>query len=80
MIEREQLVLIVRTPMPEILCEECGRDVKMIEMKEASRLARISQREIFSRMGNDSIHFKETPLGSLFICFDSLVNDLRQSG
>ena len=73
MIETHQIWTISQ---PSILapswCPECARTVRMMTMDEAARLAHQSARTIYGWIEAGRLHYRETPLGSLRVCLDSL--------
>jgi hypothetical protein len=71
-IERERLLIVSsRRPLKK-RCGLCGTEVRMIDIDEASALAAVTQREIFLRVENGSLHYAETSDGVLLICLESL--------
>ncbi|MEW6129078.1 MAG: hypothetical protein AB1757_18715 [Acidobacteriota bacterium] len=71
-IEKERLWLISRRPSPGIRCQLCQVEVKMVDLQEAAAIAKASQRELFRRVENGSLHFAENADGTLLICLASL--------
>lgn len=74
--ETERSLVVIRRQSLERRCEFCGAEVEMIEIKTAAAIARTSQREIFRRVENGSLHFAETEAGNLLICLGSLLQNL----
>jgi len=63
------------------LCIECGDEVRMATIDQASAMVGVSSREIYREIESGNLHFMETPKGSVLVCFNSL-NDsnLRMKG
>jgi hypothetical protein len=49
-------------------CELCAAEVEMTTPKSAAHLLGVSQREIFRRIEQGSLHFVELETGEVFIC------------
>ena len=71
-IEKERLLVISNPRLLEGYCQSCRAQVTMFGLKQAALLVAASQLEIFRRLENGSLHFVETPDGSLLICLTSL--------
>jgi excisionase family DNA binding protein len=72
-VEIDRVVLISpRTPSPAPWCAACARQVRMVTVDEAARLARATARTIYRLVEADRLHFTETSDGRLFICLRSL--------
>jgi hypothetical protein len=71
-IERERLLVFTSRRPLEKRCDFCGAEVRMIDINQASALAAVTQREIFLRVENGSLHFAENADGVLLICLESL--------
>jgi hypothetical protein len=71
-IERERLLIVSSRRSLKKRCELCGAEVRMIDVDQASALAAVTQREVFLRVENGSLHFAETADGVLLICLESL--------
>jgi hypothetical protein len=56
-----------------VWCETCACLTRMLTVDEAAVVARSTSREIYRRVEAGELHFMETPEGSLFICFESIV-------
>jgi len=63
------------------LCVECGDEVRMATIDQASAMGGVSSREIYREIELGNLHFMETPQGAVLVCFNSL-NDsnLRMKG
>jgi hypothetical protein len=52
-------------------CEQCGR-ADMVTPEEIAAVSGLSTRTIYRRLEAGQLHFRETPNGLLFICFNSI--------
>jgi len=55
-------------------CPDCGGEMRMIPANEAAMIAKITARELYSRVSTGELHFTEDRLGLLYICAESLRN------
>ncbi|HEX8652673.1 MAG TPA: hypothetical protein VF708_17795 [Pyrinomonadaceae bacterium] len=77
-IETERVLVVSRRPRPTIegWCDRCDSMVRMVHASEAAARARVGLREICRRVEADQLHFNETPEGGLFICLNSLLEQV----
>jgi len=54
-------------------CRECAGTAPMVTADEAARLAGQSARAIYRLVEARRLHYRETPLGALLVCLDSLL-------
>ncbi|HEY0386232.1 MAG TPA: hypothetical protein VGC64_09490 [Pyrinomonadaceae bacterium] len=68
-------VWIVRQPgLPApAWCPECARTVRMVTADEAAGILRQSTRIIYHWVETRRLHYRETPVGSVLVCLDSLL-------
>jgi len=72
-IETERLVVISQRKLSaRAWCKSCGRQVVMVTVDEAARLARVSSRTVYRWVEDDLLHFAETADGRLLICRASI--------
>ncbi len=53
-------------------CEGCRRDVLLLTAEAAAMTTGISARELYRRLDENRIHFREFPSGAVLICSESL--------
>jgi hypothetical protein len=53
-------------------CTECGRDVNLVRLNDAARIAGVSDWTLYHDVESHLLHFIETPEGQLLICLVSL--------
>ena len=76
-VQTERLLIIPRrNNATRLWCEGCGEPVTMISSEEAAAIAGVGARTIYRWIEADRVHFTETPVGVLRICFNSLMNRL----
>ena len=71
-IETERVVVVRRRLTVGAWCRSCDRQVAMVTVDEAARMAGVSSRTIYRWVEADQLHFNETAEGQLLICTDSL--------
>lgn len=71
-VETERLMTVSRGRSISAFCDICGREVEMISPERAASANRVSQRTIFRRIEDGSLHFAETKDGTMFICTNSV--------
>lgn len=72
-IETERVVVIRRRrSLVQAWCQLCGRQVVMVTVDEAARIAFVSERTIYRWVENEKLHFAETADGGLLICLNSI--------
>ncbi|HEY0408254.1 MAG TPA: hypothetical protein VGC89_21130 [Pyrinomonadaceae bacterium] len=54
-------------------CPECARTVRMMTADAAARLVCQSTRAIYRLVEERRLHYRETPMGALLVCLDSLL-------
>jgi excisionase family DNA binding protein len=72
-IETERVVIVRRRLTVRVWCRSCDRQVTMVTVDEAARMAGVSSRTIYRWVEADQLHFNETAEGRLLICTDSLL-------
>jgi hypothetical protein len=55
-------------------CAECAVAAPMVTPDEAARLVCQSTRAIYRLVEERRLHYRETPLGALLVCLDSLLS------
>jgi len=64
---------VVRKGRPRAFwCHVCEVGTEMFTPDEIARFAKITTREIYRRVENNTFHFVETPDGALFVCSNSI--------
>jgi hypothetical protein len=72
-IETDRIVVISgRSHSARAWCKSCGRQVTMVTVDDAARLARVSSRTIFRWVEDEKLHFTERPDGCLLVCYESI--------
>ncbi len=71
-IETERLMTVSRGRSINAFCDICGREVEMISPERAAADRNVSQRTIFRRIEDGSVHFAETQDGTLLVCTNSV--------
>jgi hypothetical protein len=71
-IQTERLLVMGNNRSLYSLCAECGDEVCMVTVDQASSLTGARSRDIYRDIEDGKIHFIETAKGSLLICFNSL--------
>ncbi|HEX8098530.1 MAG TPA: hypothetical protein VF507_10855 [Pyrinomonadaceae bacterium] len=72
-VETERVTTVSRRPQPlQQWCGPCARVVTMLRAEDAALSAGLSLRQICRLADAGTLHYAETPEGTLFICFDSL--------
>lgn len=80
-IETLQLLVVRRGRLlEEDWCTQCCQQVRMVTADEAAVLAAVSLREICQGVEANTLHFKETGDGLLFICLNSLMQRIGPGG
>lgn len=62
-----------RKPAAPVYCPHCAAVAIWQTPGEAARMTGQSLQQIFSQMGQGQIHFLETRLGQILLCFPSLL-------
>jgi hypothetical protein len=77
-VERDQ-VLVIRHPGPRApqWCASCGEQAQMVSVDEAAAITRLTERTIYQQVESGQIHFSETTDGSLLVCLNALLNQIR---
>ena len=70
-IETERVLIVRRQIAIRAWCRSCDRQVAMVTVDEAARMAGVSSRTIYRWVEADRLHFTETTDGRLLICADS---------
>ena len=72
-----QRVFVIRTPKDStrVWCAVCAALLKAVTPAEAAVLACVSTRTIYRWVEAGKLHFTETPDGTLWICFNSLLSE-----
>jgi excisionase family DNA binding protein len=60
----------------EFWCNACGKQVSMVTVDEAAKLARVRSRTIYAWVENSRLHFIETNDGLLLVCSESILPGL----
>ena len=72
-IETHQVTVVRWRPCPiRTWCAACAAEVEILLPDQADELANVSPREIYRRVENQTLHFRETDDGLLLICRSSL--------
>jgi hypothetical protein len=71
-VEKERIVEIIATGRAETECQHCGADGRMLTPEAAAAASAFSSREVYRRVEEGSVHFRETPSGLLLVCIASL--------
>jgi hypothetical protein len=73
-VEREQILVIRKLDnnAPQC-CPQCGDEVQMVSVDDASSMLRVSARAIYQQVESQQVHFTETPDGKLLICLRSVL-------
>ena len=72
-VETEMLVIFPRGAGARLAwCEGCGAESLMLTPREAALLAGVTTRQIYARVEDGSLYFKEQPDGTLVVCACSL--------
>jgi hypothetical protein len=74
-VERERIVEIRAAGRSGIGCEHCGAEGRMLTPEETAATCGLSSREVYRRVEDGSIHFRETSTGLLLICIASLAGE-----
>ena len=76
-VQTERLLIIPRrNNATRLWCESCGEAVAMISSEEAAAIAGVGESTIYGWVEADRLHFTETAVGALRVCFNSLMNHL----
>lgn len=70
----EESVAIRSHSLLRVDCPQCRASVRMLPANEAAIIARMSAREIYRLVEEESLHFIEDENGLLYICSESLRN------
>jgi hypothetical protein len=71
----EVLVLRHVKRIPQAWCDHCNRQVRLVTPEEAATLTGASPRSIYRRIEARELHFRETSVGQLDICLNSLFQE-----
>lgn len=74
---REVVILRDAASPVRTWCAGCAAQRVFVTPQEAARLAGVSARLIYRCVGENKIHFVETPQGTLLVCGDSLPTAIR---
>jgi hypothetical protein len=73
-VETERLLIIRRRYQAvEELCDGCGELALMIRPDQAAAVTGLTLRNLFSRIDEGKLHFRELPNGLVLICLNSLL-------
>lgn len=61
-------------------CKQCGGQVSMLRVEDASTLAGTTTRTIYRWIEADKLHFAESEKGLVLICAQSLAAAIRPEG
>jgi hypothetical protein len=72
-VETEKFLIVrISNEKNSEFCENCDSKTPMLTAIEAAQCAGMSSRTIFQLIGAGQLHFRETAMGLLLVCFDSL--------
>ena len=72
-IETDRTIVISRRSFAaRAWCGACDKQVSLVTIDEAARLASVSTRTLFRWVEAENVHFTETSDGRLFICCQSI--------
>ena len=75
-IQTERLIVVSPSRCLYGLCADCGDEVRLITVEQASLLARVNSRQIYRLVETGELHFIETTHCGPLVCFKSL-NDSK---
>jgi hypothetical protein len=76
-IQTDKVTVIRRRCRRVKWCESCATPVEMMSPDEAAAISSLSLRAIFRLVEANQLHFTETADGQLWICFNSLLDQIN---
>lgn len=74
-VETERTFMIRSQKATVAFCVDCGQAVDMVTPEAATKLTGISSRAIYQAIEAAKVHFRETPVGLLLVCLNSLIQE-----
>ena len=71
-IETNRVLIIRRMRSSRAWCQECGCEVDVVGLEEASVLTGMTQPALRKRVDGEKWHFSHSSEGALLICLDSM--------
>jgi hypothetical protein len=75
-IETESVLIVRRQTSSRAWCQQCARDVEMIQSQDAAALTFTLRRTLRNSSANKQWHVSYAPSGSLLICLESVLKSL----
>ncbi len=75
---KRQLNIKRRDSVSSGWCAQCAKYTNWVTPEEAVLILNLSSRSIYQRVEQGQVHFYENVRGFLFLCLDSLANEMRQ--